>query len=104
MLIQVNYQRYFILFYAMKKKPDRKKKVEYNTEDVIKKLAKRMKSLRVSKGYSNYEVFAYENNFSRSQYGQYEKGSDIRFTSLLRIMNAFDITLEEFFSEGFDED
>ncbi len=31
------------------------------------------------------------------------KGQDIRLTSLLRILNAFDMTLEEFFKEGFDE-
>ena len=36
-------------------------------------------------------------------YGQYEKGSDLRFTNLLRIMNALDITLEEFFKEELDD-
>lgn len=88
----------------MEKKPRKKKKVEYNTEDTILNLAKRMRSLRINKGYTNYEIFAFENNLNRSQYGQYEKGTDLRFTSLLRVLNALEITLEEFFSEGFDED
>lgn len=86
----------------MRKKSNSKNNPEYNTEDSILNLAKRIKELRIRKGYSNYETFAYENNISRAQYGRYEKGQDIRFTSLLRILNAFDITLEEFFSEGFD--
>lgn len=86
----------------MRKESNSKNNPEYNTEDSILNLAKRIKELRIRKGYSNYETFAYENNISRAQYGRYEKGQDIRFTSLLRILNAFDITLEEFFSEGFD--
>lgn len=87
----------------MKKKPKSAKTIEYNTEDSVLNLARRIKSLRISKGYTNYETFAYENNISRSQYGRYEKGTDIRFTSLLRILNAFDITLEDFFKEGFEK-
>ncbi|MEI2738120.1 MAG: hypothetical protein V9F01_05000 [Chitinophagaceae bacterium] len=31
-----------------------------------------------------------------------ENGQDLRFTSLLKVLNALDVTLEEFFSEGFD--
>jgi len=68
----------------------------------IKKLAKRIKSLRVQKGYSSYENFAFDNKIHRAQYGRYETGTDMQFTSLLRIAKAFDMTLEEFFSEGFD--
>lgn len=88
----------------MKKKLPSKKKVNYNTEDTVDNLAKRIKSLRISNGYSAYETFAYEKNLSRGQYGRYEKGSDMRFTSLVRVLNALDITLEDFFKEGFDED
>ena len=68
----------------------------------IKKLAKRIKSLRIQKGYSSYENFAFDNNIHRAQYGRYETGTDMQFTSLLRIAEAFDMTLEEFFSKGFD--
>lgn len=65
-------------------------------------LGDRIKKLRIEKGYSNYEYFAYENNISRSQYGRYEQGEDMRFTTLVRIIKAHKMTLEEFFSEGFD--
>ena len=68
----------------------------------IKKLAKRIKSLRIEKGYSSYETFAFENGIHRAQYGRYENGTDLQYTSLLRIAKAFDMTLAEFFSEGFD--
>ncbi len=76
--------------------------VEMNTEDEIKKLAKRIKQLRIKKGYTSYEYFAYEHNISRAQFGRYEKGEDLRFGSLVRVVNAFEMTWNEFFSEGFD--
>lgn len=68
----------------------------------IKKLANRIKSLRIQKGYTSYENFAFEKGIPRAQYGRYETGTDIQYTSLLKIAQAFDMTLEEFFSEGFD--
>ncbi len=68
----------------------------------IKKLANRIKSLRIAKGYSSYENFAFENGIHRAQYGRYENGTDIQYSSLLKIAKAFNMTLEEFFSKGFD--
>jgi transcriptional regulator with XRE-family HTH domain len=66
-------------------------------------LANRIKQLRKQAGYTSYEIFAYDHHITRSQWGRYERGEDIRFTSLVRICNMFRITLEEFFSEGFDK-
>lgn len=71
------------------------------SEEVI-QLGQRIKSLRIKKGFTNYEYFAYEKGFSRAQYGRYENGQDLQFTTLVRLVKAFDITLEEFFSEGFE--
>jgi len=68
----------------------------------IKKLANRIKSLRIKKGYSSYETFAFEIGIHRAQYGRYENGTDIQYTSLVKIANAFNMSLEEFFSEGFE--
>ncbi len=94
---------------AKKKNPTRtiskaaSKKSSSNTVNPdIKKLAKRIKELRIKKGYTNYEYFAYDNNIARAQYGKYETGKDIRFTSLLKVIKAFGMTPKEFFSEGFD--
>ena len=68
----------------------------------IKKLAERIRSLRLKKGYSSYENFAYDIGIHRAQYGRYEMGTDMQYTSLVKIAKAFDMTLEEFFGEGFD--
>lgn len=70
-------------------------------EDLI-KLGNRIRELRIKKGYTSYEYFAYEHNISRAQFGRYEKGEDLRYTSLLKVVRALDISLQEFFSEGFD--
>jgi transcriptional regulator with XRE-family HTH domain len=66
------------------------------------RLAARLRLLRKQKGYSNYEQFAYEHNFSRSQYGRYEKGEDLRFSTIIRLAQAFGMSLKEFFAEGFE--
>lgn len=76
---------------------------EFSKEEVLQKLAKRIKELRIAKGYSSYEYFAYDHNISRAQYGRYEKGEDLRFSTLAKIINAFDISMKEFFSEGFED-
>lgn len=68
----------------------------------LKKLGKRLKELRIEKGFSNYEHFAYEIDISRTQYGKYEAGGNIQFDTLLKILKFHKITLKEFFSEGFD--
>ncbi|MCX6272800.1 MAG: hypothetical protein NTU44_16605 [Bacteroidetes bacterium] len=38
----------------------------------------------------------------RAQYGRYEKGEDLRYSSLLKVVRAFGITMEEFFQAGFE--
>ena len=63
---------------------------------------KRLKQIRKQKGYTNYEHFAYQHGFNRVQYGRYENGANISLKTLCKIIKAFDMTLESFFSEGFD--
>lgn len=65
-------------------------------------LGERIKILRIKKGYTSYEYFAYDHNISRAQFGRYEKGQDLRFSSLIKVLTALDLTLAEFFSEGFE--
>jgi transcriptional regulator with XRE-family HTH domain len=73
-----------------------------NPDDQLKKLGARIKDLRIKEGYTSYEYFAYEHNISRAQFGRYEQGQDLRFSSLVKVLNAFGMTLPEFFNEGFD--
>ncbi|WP_298509080.1 helix-turn-helix transcriptional regulator [uncultured Kordia sp.] len=77
------------------------KKDKY-TEEQLKNLGEKLRKLRIEKGFSNYEQFAFEHNLPRAQYGRYEQGQDLRFSSLLKVLKAFDISLEEFFKEGFE--
>jgi transcriptional regulator with XRE-family HTH domain len=82
-----------------RKKPNE----ELNVEDQLQKLAERIKKLRIENGYSSHETFAFEKNLPRAQYGRYEQGKDdLRFTSLVRVINALGVSMAEFFSEGFD--
>lgn len=68
----------------------------------LKKVGERLKFYRKKAGYTNYEYFAYENNISRPQYGKYEAGANIQLNTLIKILNALDVSLEEFF-RGFDK-
>jgi len=79
-----------------------KKKQQPNTEKELKKLAARIRGLRKKAGFTNSEYFAYENEMSSSQYSRYERGNDIRYSTLLKIIVAHGLTVEEFFSEGFE--
>lgn len=83
------------------KQKDKKQKVENSNEDLV-RLGKRMKKLRLEKGYTSYETFAYEHDLPRALYGNWEKGRNITYVNLLKVIRALGITQEEFFSEGFD--
>lgn len=74
----------------------------FDKEEVLKKLGARVKALRIEKGYSSYEYFAYDHNISRAQFGRYERGEDLRFSTLIKIVAAFDMSFEQFFAEGFE--
>ncbi len=65
-------------------------------------IGKRIKFLRIKAGYSNQESFAYDAGIPRAQYGRYERGVNITIANLFKITEAHQITLKEFFSEGFD--
>lgn len=68
-------------------------------QENLDKLGKRIKELRIQQGYTNYENFAFKHNIPRAQFGRYEKGSDLRFTSLLKVVDALGVSLEEFFKD-----
>jgi transcriptional regulator with XRE-family HTH domain len=84
------------------KKPlNKPSKGEMEHEKDLKKLGNRIKQLRIKKGYSSYEVFAFENGISRAQFGRYERGEDLRYSSLLKVVKALGISVKDFFSDGF---
>ncbi len=65
-------------------------------------IGKRLKELRIARGFSNYEHLAYEIGISRSQYGRYENGGNMKLSTLLTLCNFLEITPNEFF-KGLDE-
>jgi len=82
-----------------------RKKVEpinQNTDELLKTIGKKLMKRRKELGYKNSDSFTYETGINRSQYGKYEAGSqDMRVSTLIRIVNSLDITLEDFFSKDF---
>lgn len=73
------------------------------TQNNIEQIAKRIRALRKERGYTNQEKFAYKIDIARAQYGRYERGADLKISSLSKILHAHGITLKEFFATGFDE-
>ncbi len=68
----------------------------------IKQIAKRLREIRIENGYSSYEFFAWEHKIPRIQYFRMEKGTNFTIRTLLRVLDAHEITLKEFF-ESIDE-
>lgn len=68
-------------------------------EKNIKKIAEKVKQLRIDKGYSSYENFAYENDLSRVQYWRLERGTNFTINYLLRVLEIHKLSLSEFFND-----
>lgn len=75
----------------------RKGKLLDTDQQVYEKIGKRIKELRVNAGYTAADKFAYENEIGRSQYAAWEAGQDMRISSLLRVLNAHSLSIEDFF-------
>lgn len=78
------------------------KSSEINESIYLKKVGERLKHFRKNAGYANSELFAYEKNISRAQYGKYEAGANIQLNTLIKILKLMNVSLEEFF-QGFNE-
>jgi transcriptional regulator with XRE-family HTH domain len=75
-----------------------KAKKEREFEKDLKKVGSRIKELRIKMGYTSYEIFAFDNNINRAQFGRYERGEDLRVSSLLKILKALNVSPAEFFN------
>ncbi|MCF6295455.1 MAG: XRE family transcriptional regulator [Flavobacteriaceae bacterium] len=65
----------------------------------ILKIAKKIRQLRIEKGYVSNEFFAWEHNIPRVQYWRMEKGTNFTIKTFLRILDAHEMTLEDFFKD-----
>ena len=68
-------------------------------ENNTKKIAEKVKQLRIDKGYSSYENFAYENDLSRVQYWRLERGTNFTINYLLRVLEIHKLSLSDFFND-----
>lgn len=76
-----------------------KKSLGMELDDRIKKIAEKLKRLRIQKGYTSYENFALDNGLPRVQYWRLEKGANFTISSLLKVLDVHKMTLDEFFKE-----
>jgi len=65
----------------------------------ILKIANKIRALRIKKGYSSHESFAWDNNLNRVQYWRIENGSNITLKTLLKVLDIHKISLSEFFKD-----
>jgi len=69
--------------------------MQYETPKTHKEFGKRLKKLREKQGKS-LNMFAYENDLSKASISKIERGIiDFRFSTLLRLANALEISLSE---------
>lgn len=71
-------------------------------ELLYKRIGKRITDLRKKAGYTNQEAFAYDVGIARGQYTRYEVGSNMKLSSLHKILKFHKLTIYEFFDEGFE--
>ena len=81
----------------MKKKAQKRPLAEDEIRSLLTSIGKKLQEVRKEKGYKNYETFAFENEIPRTQYGRYERGHDLKVSSLLKVLHALDIPISEFF-------
>lgn len=63
----------------------------------LEKVGDKIKDLRIKKGYTSYEQFAFDHNLPRSGYGDHENGKNMTLASLIRLLDIHEISLNEFF-------
>jgi transcriptional regulator with XRE-family HTH domain len=69
----------------------------------LKQFGARLKYFRKKSGYTNYNQLASEIGISRSRYGSYENGGNIKLSTLIKILTHLKIDLKTFFEGGFNE-
>ena len=62
-------------------------------------IAAKLKQVRKTKGFKNYEHIAFELGMSRSGYWRLESGENFNLKTLIKICKLLEITLEEFFKD-----
>lgn len=77
-----------------------KKKSQISVENSrLSQIGNRVRALRKTNTNLSAEDFANEKGFDRVQYSRIENGANITMKTLLKVVDAHNITLKEFFSD-----
>ncbi len=71
-----------------------------NTDPRLAFIGKKFRALRKEKGYTSYESFAWDHGINRMQYWRMETGENFTFLSFIKVLDALEIPLEDFFKSG----
>lgn len=87
--------------YSMSEKEKAKpSQPEDRQREMARLVGARIRELRIAKGYSSYEDFAYKHDMGTSQFGRYERGDTfIQLDTLVRVLDALEISFAEFFND-----
>jgi len=80
----------------MAKKPVNKAAV---TDQRAIAIGEKLKSMRIGKGYVSADFFTWEHQIPRATYIRLEAGSHFNISSLLKVLDAHDISLKDFFGD-----
>lgn len=70
-------------------------------EAARRQFGRRLKQLRKSADISQFNL-AIEQDINLRRLSAWETGSDLKFSSIVKVCNALGISVKEFFSEGFE--
>jgi len=74
-------------------------KSKINNEARLLLIGQKIKDLRIDAGYTSYENFANEYDFSRRYYWGIENGQNITIKMLVKILDIHNLSLFTFFSD-----
>lgn len=75
-----------------------KKKSQISEDSRLAEIGNRVRNLRKANTNLSAEDFANEKGFDRVQYSRIENGANITMKTLLKVVDAHNMTLKEFFS------
>lgn len=72
--------------------------MQKSDEEILKMIGEKLRRLRLEKGFTSYETFAFEYDVPRMQYWRMEKGkTNITVKSLKRVLDIHNMSFSEFF-------
>ena len=75
------------------------KKAQISEDNRLDAIGSRIRTLRKANTSLSAEDFANEKGFDRVQYSRVENGANITMKTLLKVVDAHNMTLKEFFSD-----